>query len=403
MKAIKYTITALSLILVAAISCSKQDDIYKQYIQPGGLKYPAKALNISAETGFNKVTLSWPVPLDPSIVRARIYWDNYTDSVDVDYSDFKTKTGLELAESPVIAKLDTAIVKIADLKDRAYSFVIINFDRLGNKSLAAEYTATPYGANWLSAHSERIYKDAWYDKSKKVANCNFGDNGDDELVATRFRYVDSEGKIVESVDRMAPNKSAYAIHDPKPGKYFEISSGFLPANGRDTAWLDWTRVSTPIRYELSNSKWTATVTKDAQKGGALANLFDGNYKNYFHFKKMDFVVIAIDTHEEADQLMTLRALTTTMYGTSYANRGARNISIYLGNKPFDPDDADWATNYGTPWCNSVYYFGSAAPTAGGAYTKARYIAIVVKTFAANNAVWAELTPWGYIESEANME
>ena len=35
----------------------------------------AKAADVKSETGFNKVTLFWPVPKDPSVRSARIYWD----------------------------------------------------------------------------------------------------------------------------------------------------------------------------------------------------------------------------------------------------------------------------------------------------------------------------------------
>lgn len=107
MKTLKTSIFAATFALAALVSCTSQDDIYKEFVKDGGLIYPAKAADVKSETGFNKVTLFWPVPKDPSVRSARIYWDNKTDSIDLNYSDFT----------------DTVSVKIVNLDDRSYTFL----------------------------------------------------------------------------------------------------------------------------------------------------------------------------------------------------------------------------------------------------------------------------------------
>ena len=214
MKTLKTSIFAATAALASIVSCTSQDDIYKEFIKDGGYIYPAKAADVHAETGFNKVTLSWPVPKDPSVRSARVYWDNKTDSIDLNYSDYA----------------DTVSLKVENLEDRSYTFAIVNFDKLGNRSMESELTATPYGKNWLSTHEERQFKHAWIDGT--TATVQFTDSTS-EMVATKFRYKNVDGEWVEFGPRMAPKQSSFKLTNAMRGKYFEFSSGFLPSDGRD--------------------------------------------------------------------------------------------------------------------------------------------------------------------------
>ena len=257
MKTLKTSIFAATFALAALVSCTSQDDIYKEFVKDGGLIYPAKAADVKSETGFNKVTLFWPVPKDPSVRSARIYWDNKTDSIDLNYSDFT----------------DTVSVKIVNLDDRSYTFTIVNFDKFGNKSMESDLTATPYGKNWLSTHEERQFKHAWVDGTTATVQLT---ESTSEMVATKFRYKNLDGEWVEFGPRMTPREDNYKLTNTMRGKYFEFSSGFLPSDGRDTAWMEWTKSSYPIVYPLDTKDWTVTATT----GGTMEEntpdkIFDG--------------------------------------------------------------------------------------------------------------------------------
>lgn len=257
MKTLKTSIFAAAAILGSVVSCTSRDDIYKEFIKDGGYIYPAKAANITSETGFQKVTLFWPVPKDPSLRSARVYWDNYTDSLDLNYSDFS----------------DTVSVTITNLADRSYTFDIVNLDKLGNKSIAAEKSATPYGMNWLSTHEERQFKHAWVDGTTATVQLT---ESTSEMVATKFRYKNLDGEWVEFGPRMTPREVNFKLTNAMRGKYFEFSSGFLPSDGRDTAWMEWTKSSYPIVYPLDTKDWTVTATTGGTMGENTPDkIFDG--------------------------------------------------------------------------------------------------------------------------------
>ena len=53
-------ITALALVMS---SCGKQDTVYKEFVKEGGFIYPAKAINLTADRGFQRIVLNWEVPM----------------------------------------------------------------------------------------------------------------------------------------------------------------------------------------------------------------------------------------------------------------------------------------------------------------------------------------------------
>ena len=388
MKTLKTSIFAAAAILGSVVSCTSQDDIYKEFIKDGGYIYPAKAANITSETGFQKVTLFWPVPKDPSLRSARVYWDNYTDSLDLNYSDFS----------------DTVSVTITNLADRSYTFDIVNFDKLGNKSIAAEKSATPYGKNWLSTHEERQFKHAWVDGTTATVQLT---ESTSEMVATKFRYKNLDGEWVEFGPRMTPREVNFKLTNAMRGKYFEFSSGFLPSDGRDTAWMEWTKSSYPIVYPLDTKDWTVTATTGGTMGENTPDkIFDGiadaNHRWHSTAGNNFPKILSIDTNCEAGKEPTYKTFSMARNPkTSY--RYIFNFQIFTGNEPFNPDEKNFASVFGTPICNSLLYWGDNPGSRNCTMESGRYIAIVFTNSRNEQGyldLW-ELTVWGYIEADAN--
>lgn len=388
MKTLKTSIFAAAAILGSVVSCTSQDDIYKEFIKDGGYIYPAKAANITSETGFQKVTLFWPVPKDPSLRSARVYWDNYTDSLDLNYSDFS----------------DTVSVTITNLADRSYTFDIVNFDKLGNKSIAAEKSATPYGMNWLSTHEERQFKHAWVDGTTATVQLT---ESTSEMVATKFRYKNLDGEWVEFGPRMTPREVNFKLTNAMRGKYFEFSSGFLPSDGRDTAWMEWTKSSYPIVYPLDTKDWTVTATTGGTMGENTPDkIFDGiadaNHRWHSTAGNNFPKILSIDTNCEAGKEPTYKTFSMARNPqTSY--RYIFNFQIFTGNEPFNPDEKNFASVFGTPICNSFLYWGDNPGSRNCTMESGRYIAIVFTNSRNKQGyldLW-ELTVWGYIEADAN--
>ena len=388
MKTLKTSIFAAAAILGSVVSCTSQDDIYKEFIKDGGYIYPAKAANITSETGFQKVTMFWPVPKDPSLRSARGYWDNYTDSLDLNYSDFS----------------DTVSVTITNLADRSYTFDIVNFDKLGNKSIAAEKSATPYGMNWLSTHEERQFKHAWVDGTTATVQLT---ESTSEMVATKFRYKNLDGEWVEFGPRMTPREVNFKLTNAMRGKYFEFSSGFLPSDGRDTAWMEWTKSSYPIVYPLDTKDWTVTATTGGTMGENTPDkIFDGiadaNHRWHSTAGNNFPKILSIDTNCEAGKEPTYKTFSMAR-NPEMSYRYIFNFQIFTGNKPFNPDEKNFASVFGTPICNSLLYWGDNPGSRNCTMESGRYIAIVFTNSRNKQGyldLW-ELTVWGYIEADAN--
>lgn len=388
MKTLKTSIFAAAAILGSVVSCTSQDDIYKEFIKDGGYIYPAKAANITSETGFQKVTLFWPVPKDPSLRSARVYRDNYTDSLDLNYSDFS----------------DTVSVTITNLADRSYTFDIVNFDKLGNKSIAAEKSATPYGMNWLSTHEERQFKHAWVDGTTATVQLT---ESTSEMVATKFRYKNLDGEWVEFGPRMTPREVNFKLTNAMRGKYFEFSSGFLPSDGRDTAWMEWTKSSYPIVYPLDTKDWTVTATTGGTMGENTPDkIFDGiadaNHRWHSTAGNNFPKILSIDTNCEAGKEPTYKTFSMAR-NSKMSYRYIFNFQIFTGNEPFNPDEKNFASVFGTPICNSLLYWGDNPGSRNCTMESGRYIAIVFTNSRNKQGyldLW-ELTVWGYIEADAN--
>lgn len=388
MKTLKTSIFAAAAILGSVVSCTSQDDIYKEFIKDGGYIYPAKAANITSETGFQKVTLFWPVPKDPSLRSARVYWDNYTDSLDLNYSDFS----------------DTVSVTITNLADRSYTFDIVNFDKLGNKSIAAEKSATPYGMNWLSTHEERQFKHAWVDGTTATVQLT---ESTSEMVATKFRYKNLDGEWVEFGPRMTPREVNFKLTNAMRGKYFEFSSGFLPSDGRDTAWMEWSKSTYPIVYPLDTKDWTVTATTGGTMGENTPDkIFDGiadaNHRWHSTAGNNFPKILSIDTNCEAGKEPTYKTFSMAR-NPKMSYRYIFNFQIFTGNEPFNPDEKNFASVFGTPICNSLLYWGDNPGSSNCTMESGRYIAIVFTNSRNKQGyldLW-ELTVWGYIEADAN--
>lgn len=388
MKTLKTSIFSAAIVLAAAVACTSQDDIYKEFIKGGGYIYPAKALDVKSETGFNKVTLSWPVPKDPSVRSARIYWDSRSDSLDLNYSEFT----------------DTASVKIEGLDDRGYTFEIVNFDKLGNRSMSSELTATPYGKNWLSTHEERQFTHAWVDGTTATVQLT---ESTSEMVATKFRYKNTDGEWVEYTKRMTPREGSFKLPNAMRGKYFEFCSGFLPSDGRDTAWMEWTKSGYPIVYPLDTKGWTVTATTGITMGSNTPDkIFDGisdaNHRWHSTASNTFPKILSIDTNCESGKEPTYKTFSMARNPTM-GSRYIQNFQIFTGNDPFNPDEKNFASAFGTPICSSLLYWGDNPGTRNCTMKSGRYLAIVFTNSRSKQGyidLW-ELTVWGYIEADAN--
>ena len=109
---------------------------------------------------------------------------------------------------------------VDNLEERTYTFQLINFDTNGNQSMVSEVIAAPYAENWLVTHAERTVTAAEVKGTDAEIKMNFGTN---EMIATRFRYINADGDTIELEETLDAYSSTILFPNAISGKRFEYS------------------------------------------------------------------------------------------------------------------------------------------------------------------------------------
>lgn len=384
-------------VAVALSSCGGQDEIYKEWVKKGGYDYPAKAVNLSSVIGYKSVIINWEKPMDPAVTTATLFWDNYASSQSIDYADYPDgKVSME----------------VGNLEDRSYTFDIVNYDAVGNKSLAAEITVSPYGDSWMVSRSERTVTSSRMDgKDAKIVMSK----ATDEMVATRFRYKNLQDEWVECETILKPGENEVTFPNALRGKRFEYSSSFCPAAGKDTVWSHWTKSVDGISYALDGKRWNVAVTKNQYFGINVAdNIFDGNKDLSafsWHSSKSDATknifpkILSVDTQKAFGEEYSFTRFEFYEHPDQPTLRYIKDIVIYVGSTYYDPDDNDYLNHYGIPFIGTQFSTEGKVSTASATQgASGRYFSIVFKnswnTKDGFIDLW-ELVPYGYIPSQAD--
>ena len=394
-KIISRIIFAFALLL-AASSCYKQDDVYKEFVVSGGYIYPAKPVNLTYVPGYKRVVLKWDRPYDPAVKTAKVFWENYTDSMSVDYAQFPD---------------GKAYVSIENLQERSYTFDVVDYDSQKHASLATEITASPYGDFWLSALSERRLKQARLvgDSATVVVS-----SATDQMVNTQFRYKDAtSGEMVDVEEPIYPGTDTLYFPHALKGSKFEYRSCFCPPNGADTVWSAWVTTPVAIEYKLPVEAWTVEATKNQINGTNTPDkIFDGitdKSSSRYHsstnssYRRNFPKVLAIDTHVADGDAVCISSFEIYEHNTTQNSRYIKSYRLYSGTEAFDPDDENYSVNYGEYIAIGELDRLSAMQTGSSVLEKfGRYFALVfLDSYHTYGYIdlW-EFVPYGYLQSEA---
>lgn len=204
------------LVLVLVVSCSKMDDYKRDFTNNKELVYAGKADSLKLHSGKNRLMLSWLLTADPSITKAKIYWNNRVDSAE-----------LIINRS---SQVDTINYLLNNLDEGMYSFEVFTFDDLNNRSVAAYVNGRVYGANYESTLLNR-----------ELNKAQLHPNGSMEIhwssveqhsVGVEVIYTNQQG--VPSFQILAPDQEVSVLNSYKKGSTFKYRTLFLP----DTLALD---------------------------------------------------------------------------------------------------------------------------------------------------------------------
>lgn len=176
-KGLSFSLLVTAIVLVFP-TCKNQENIFEEYIVPGGLYYPGKALEAEAYSGKERIKIEWQNSADPKVTKARIFWNNYADSVEIPIN----------AGMKVISKI------IEPLEEKEYSFRIRTYDDEGNVSIPVEVNGVAYGAFYESQLLNRSVKSSRYYELSSILKVEWGNAAISE-VGIQLEYMDTKGDI----------------------------------------------------------------------------------------------------------------------------------------------------------------------------------------------------------------
>ncbi|GGC15872.1 hypothetical protein GCM10011386_04610 [Parapedobacter defluvii] len=252
-------------VILGFSSCDSETDIYEGYVVPNGLVYPGPAHTPVAHPGDNRIKISWLRGTDPRVQKARIFWNNYTDSV----------------ELPVAADVDTVSYIIDPISEGTYSFMIHTYDDEGNKSIPIEMMGAVYGDSYRSLLTNRLLKSTYYDGQDLKLNWGTAESSE---VGIHLNWTDINGvSQTMDVDTLETETLIPNFNIDKPLSY---STTYKP----DSLAIDVFQATTvetmidPVVL-IPQANWVEKpMPGDVGINGSypLTNLWDGNTTNFMH-------------------------------------------------------------------------------------------------------------------------
>lgn len=258
------------LLLLLLAACSKMDDTYKKFIENGEIIYAGAVDSVKVFPGKNRLQLSWLLT-DPQVTKAKIYWNNKSDSLDVVVKR--------------VNEIDTVKVVLSPLPEGAYAFDIYTFDDKGNKSIRVSATGQVYGDRYVSSLLPRPVKSALYANGKVAITWG---SADSHVTNTLLRYTDAAGteqRVTVPVDSINTTLSNFDFSN----SLLEYATEYKP----DTTAIDL--FNTPYEpidvkgppIEYAKSTWTATASDyDEPSGRGPGNAIDNNPSTVWHMSKV---------------------------------------------------------------------------------------------------------------------
>ncbi len=259
----------LAIFACTMFCCEEMDHTYKEYIVPNGIHYPGKATNPVVCPGRYRVKIQWLKGTDPKVVKAEIYWNNYTEMDTVDYPEDQ----------------DTISSLIGSLEENNYTFVIKTYDTEGNVSIPVEITGAIYGDIYQSGILNRAIKSSATDNNAewKIEWEKADTKKGAFMLEFEYRTTAGVKKLL-----VPATENTTIIKDQQGGSEFKYRTCYLPDSlAIDTFYTDYSVGEIPLS-PISKSGWTATASSDARDtqapNGAPEKAIDSDITTFWHSK-----------------------------------------------------------------------------------------------------------------------
>jgi hypothetical protein len=264
MKKISYIGLMMFIASCFFAACTKMDATYKQYVVPGGLTYTGKATSPKAYSGLNRIKVAWLRGADPSVIKAKIFWNNYADSLNVD----------------IPATGDTISAMITNLDEKNYTFVIRTYDGKGNSSIPVEVVGGSYGVKYQAQLLTRPVNSTLINAKGKLTINWGGADVSNGAFASEVKYTDVSGNVKYQIFPVEMKTSE--ILDLKPNTSYQFRTIFKP----DSLSIDnfYTGYTDGGLFSFDKKDWSIIDFSSQHPGGdnAVTNFIDGTDATRWH-------------------------------------------------------------------------------------------------------------------------
>jgi hypothetical protein len=331
------------------------NELHDKYLNEGEDVYAAKVDSVTSYSGKNRVLLDISIA-SQRIESVRIYWDNYSDSLDVSIGN----------QIGVFSQLFNG------LEENSYVFNLVSFDKFGNKSLPFEATGIVYGDQFQSRLSNRAIKSAYADAEGLTINWSgIVDYG----IYSKVSYKDTDGK--DKIIQVPLSENTTVI--PDWSSELSYQTLFMPEETAiDTFYSEWKTITgIPVKY--STQGWTATCRDGnhgwGEYGGEPEKVLDGNINTGWHTRVGSSLpqCLVVDMQESLPvHHITLWHLPA---GLSSNWIYYKTIQVYLSDTPVTPDV--YQESWGEPVATYVYPGGFDGVTINfNPNSKGRYMVVL---------------------------
>jgi hypothetical protein len=264
----KKVIILLSIAILGMASCKDQYDISGEYEVPGGITYPGKANGAVVRSGYERVEIQWLAGVDPSVVSARISWNN--------------NTGDTLITIPPEA--DTIRCTIP-LPAGSYAFEIRTYNDKGNISVPVEISGRSYGTSYI----DRFVKPRAIDAVKTTGNGRVSIvwmplDAASGAYYTEVTYISSLNGREKTVETSASETKTDIEDFAFASGGFKHRTMYLPDSlSIDPLFSEVRTVDEYIRLDKRSASVTAYSSQvNTDAANVVGNAIDGNYTNRWH-------------------------------------------------------------------------------------------------------------------------
>jgi hypothetical protein len=236
------------------------DDTYIEFVN--NVIYPQKVDSLKAYPGDGSIKLQWLKGNDPMVIKAKVFWNNYTESMDVD----------------IPAGKDTITCVVNNLDESTYTFHVKTYDAEGNESIPVEITSRIYGPVYESTLSPRslIGLSTFSDRVELIWN-----SADKTVTRFYLTYTNWHG---ESITREVPlDEDKTVIDNYKLGGAFSTVTWYRPEPNTGEFKVGYASAF-PIECVLSKVGWTAEADGNHVSGEYVgpSGLIDDNIEACWH-------------------------------------------------------------------------------------------------------------------------